>query len=305
MNRVRHDLRHVCFEGTPHLQRERNLFCGSFKSSVRAADALDEQPDGFCSWVLEQAGLNAAAYRCQSLRRRLPACLRALKVHSADDARWLLESNPHLIARAIGSLLIGVTEFFREPAVFEYLRTHILPPLAETKKQLRIWSAACSTGAELYSMAILLEDAGLLDRSYLLGTDCRGEAIEDAERGLYDAAALKCVSGAIRDRYFEPAGRRWKPVKTLRDKMNWKIADLLTEVEEGSWDIILWRNAAIYLKFSSAEIIWRQLASALAPQGVLISGKAERPPVDQNLMRKIRCVYRSKSTPPNEHVGDA
>ena len=116
-------------------------------------------------------------------------------------------------------------------------------------------------------MAILLSEAGLLERSYLLGTDCRGDAIERAKLGLYDAAMLKLVPCATRDKYFEPAGQQWRPVEALRRQVHWKVADLLAGVEQGPWDIIFWRNAAIYLKPCPAETIWRRLASVLAPAG--------------------------------------
>ena len=121
----------------------------------------------FIAWVLGCAGLDAAAYRPQPLERRLPACLRALRVDSPHAARELLERKPHLLAKVVNSLLIGVTEFFREPSVFDLLAAQILPTLAgRHHRRPRIWSAACSTGAEVYSMAILLSTAGLLERSY-------------------------------------------------------------------------------------------------------------------------------------------
>ena len=111
-------------------------------------------------------------------------------------------------------------------------------------------------------MAILLSEAGLLERSHLLGTDCRGDAIERARLGHYDAAMLKlvrCDAGQV----LQPAGaqhvagagvgvptrtRRGRPVEALRRQVHWKVADLLAGVEEGPWDIILWRNTAIYLR---------------------------------------------------------
>jgi chemotaxis methyl-accepting protein methylase len=141
-------------------------------------------------------------------------------------------------------------------------------------------------------MAIVLGEAGLLEQSCLLGTDCRGDAIAHAKLGLYDAAMLKSIPGATRDRYFEPAGQEWRPVEPLRRQVRWKVADLLAGGEEGPWDIILWRNAAIYLKSNPAEKIWRRLASVLAPQGVLVAGKAERPPSSAKLTHVAPCVYR-------------
>ena len=101
-----------------------------------------------------------------------------MKARSTHAGRQLLEEKRHLLARALSSLLIGTTEFFREPpAAFDFLRARFLPKSGRRHCPLRIWSAACSTGAELYSMAIVLGEAGLLEQSCLLGTDCRGDAI--------------------------------------------------------------------------------------------------------------------------------
>jgi chemotaxis methyl-accepting protein methylase len=141
-------------------------------------------------------------------------------------------------------------------------------------------------------MAILLSEAGLLERSYLLGTDCRGDAIERARLGLYDAVMLNLVRSDRRDTFFESAGGHWRPVEALRRQVHWKTADLLAGVEEGPWDIIFWRNAAIYLNPRPAERIWRRLAAALATQGLLIAGKADRPPSEAGLTAAGRCVYR-------------
>ncbi len=152
-------------------------------------------------------------------------------------------------------------------------------------------------------MAILLSETGLLERSYLLGTDCRDDAIERAELGLYDGTALKHVQRATRDTYFEPAGRHWRPVEALRRQVHWKVADLLAGVEKGPWDIILWRNVAIYLKSHPAEMIWRRLVSVLAPEGVLIVGKAERPPSDAGLTQAARCIYRVAGGPATGPAG--
>jgi chemotaxis methyl-accepting protein methylase len=243
-------------------------------------------------WVIDRAGLPPGAYRHAPLQRRLPACLRTLRVHSVAAARRLLEDRPDLLPAAVSSLLIGVTGFFRDTAVFEGLRDKVLPSLAGRPGPLRVWSAACSTGAELYSVAILLAEAGLLDRSFLLGTDCRGDAIDRARLGLYDATTLTLVRRATRDKYFEPAGQRWRPVAALRRQVRWKVADLARSIEAGPWALILWRNLAIYLTPDLVAAIWRRLAEALAPGGFLVVGKAERPPASLGLSALRRGIYQ-------------
>ncbi len=293
----RYDRSHVGFVGKlPAARCARTGNDGLRTSPSVTAGAGELRADGFSAWVLRRAGLDPAAYRPEPLLRRVPACLRALKVSSTRAAQGLLERQPQQLSFALSALLIGVTGLFREPAVFESLRTQILPAWAQQRGALRIWSAACSTGQELYGMAILLAEAGLLERSFLLGTDCRRDAIAAAEDAHYSDVDLGPFGLAWRDRYFQSARRGWRPIDALRRQIRWKVADLLREVEAGPWDMILWRNVAIYLAPQHAETIWRQLAAELAPGGVLVVGKAERPPTGVKLYHLSRCLYGAGTT---------
>ncbi len=249
-------------------------------------------PNHFISWVFGRVGLAADSYRDEPLQRRLSACLRALHTKTEAQARQLLEQRPDLLPTAIGALLIGVTGFFRDPPVFEALRTDILPEFTSLARPLRVWSAGCSTGAELYSLAILLAQAGLLEGSFLLGSDCRGDAVEQARASLYNSKALRNIETSDRRSCFKGAGSFLQPIELLRRYVHWKVADLARDIEEGPWDIILWRNMAIYLKTGAAASVWRGLASNLVPGGMLVVGRAERPPAGLPLINVKRCIYR-------------
>jgi len=207
----------------------------------------------------------------------------------------MLEQRPDLLPTAINALLIGVTEFFRDPPVFETLRTEILPDLAPLTRPLRVWSAGCSNGAELYSLAILLAQVGMLEGSFLLGSDCRRDAIDHARAALYKSNELRNIEPSVCRRYFDAAGSFWQPIEMLRRRVQWKVADLARGIEEGPWDIILWRNMAIYLKAEAAESVWQGLASAMSPEGVLLVGRAEQPAAALPLINVRRCIYRSCS----------
>jgi chemotaxis protein methyltransferase CheR len=259
--------------------------------------AVKSQLDDFIAWVFGRAGLDAAAYLAQPLNRRLPACLRALKVRTTSDACRLVEREPTAVTTAVSALLIGVTEFFREPDVFEGIRREVLPSLAGLSRPLRIWSAACSNGAELITVAILLSEAGLLDRGHLLGTDCRPDAIDEARRGRYAAGSLRFMDPTLRRRYLEPIGDFWRPKASLRNRIHWKVADTLLSAEDGPWHVILWRNVGIYLTTTASEAVWSRLLSVLSPGGWLITGKAERPQVRYRMKCFGRCIYRSDGCP--------
>jgi len=264
-------------------------------AAIDAQGRQSEQPSQFISWLFHRAGMSEACYRGALLVRRIPACLRALHCETEAHACQILEQRPELLPAAIGALLIGVTEFFRDPPVFETMRTEVLPQLASPARPLRVWSAGCSDGAELYSLAILLAQVGLLEGTFLLGSDCRHDAIERARAGLFNSAALKKIEPTTRCIYFDEVGSFWRPIEPLRRRVSWKVADLARDIEEGPWDIILWRNMAIYLTAEMNEFLWKRLASALVPGGVLIVGKAERPPSELPLSNVKRCIYRSCS----------
>ena len=288
-------LRHVRFAGRPAAAAARHVKPATppLSPALPVAESSSEPPGAFISWVFERAGLAAERYRGEPLRRRFSACLRALHAHSEAHARRILEERPDLLPAAVSALLIGTTEFFRDAPVYETLRTEALPKMARRGRPLRVWSAACSSGAELYSLAILLAEAGLLEGSFLLGSDCRHDAIDEATAALYNSHDLGKVAAPVRRKYFEEAGGAWRPVEPLRRRAHWKVADLGRRIEQGPWDVILWRNMGIYLKADAAGSVWQGLISVLAPEGVLVAGRAERPPAELPLIYVGRCVYRA------------
>jgi len=290
------DLRHVSFEGVPdgrgaHLRMQpRPGVAARLLAGRRAVEPTPSGPTArFARWVLHRAGLDAASYRAESLRRRVPACLRALKLRTEREAQQRIARYPELLPDAVSSLLIGVTGFFRDPDVFDALRRCVLPALDRRRGQVRAWSAACASGSELYSFAILLAEAGLLDRASLLGTDCRADVIEQARTASCSIAVARETGDRFFAKYFEPG---WRPIEQLRRRADWKVADVLKVVEPGPWDIIFWRNTAIYLNPGPATLVYHRLVAELSPGGVLVLGKAERPPETLGVVPVYRCLYR-------------
>ena len=248
--------------------------------------------DPFVMWLLQQAGMAACAYRPTALRRRLPACLRALRASSTEQARAILEQDPALLDRAVSAILIGVSEFFRDSQVWDYLQARFLPEFMGQRRALRVYSAGCSDGRELYSMAMLLDELDALDGSVLLGEDCRPDAVARAGAGEYEASDIADVSSIRKQRYFRQVGSRYRIVPRLRDRVRWGTRDVFGLHTPGDWDILLFRNVAIYLETGQVSLLWERLFHQLAPNGVLVTGKAERPPDTLPLRRLSICVYQ-------------
>ena len=293
--------RHVVFPGS----------VGGYGRAVNAAPCADEPPseetpprswppaqflsedeESFLCGLFNRVGLGLRHYKPETLYRRLPACLRALRASNVAHARFILQRNPHLAWRAVGAMIIGVTSFFRDGPVFESLRRHVLPRLLASgvrrdaagrriARPLRVWSAGCSDGAELYSVAMLLDACGALTRRRceLLGTDCRPEAVARAASGAFDPPAVRGLPQELTRRYFTFDGAQYRLDPALRDAARWRVADALDPAAdtEGPWDLVLCRNLIIYLQPAAAASLWHTLQAALRPGGLLVLGKAERP----------------------------
>lgn len=261
------------------------------RNAVREEDLTsDEQAS--VGKLFEQAGLRLDDYRLETLKRRIPACLRALRVDSASRACEAVDRQGELLKVAVSALVIGVTSFFRDPTVFAMIAESFLPEVLRRSSNPRIWSVGCSDGPELYSIAMLLAERGAVQRSTLLGTDCRADAIARARDGRYDTASLKGVPAPFLGRYFAPHGAAWQIHPFLRASTQWRTGNALCTPEPGSWDLILCRNMAIYLQPEAAGRLWARLGESLRPGGILVTGKAERPYGAAGLVPVAPSVYQ-------------
>ncbi len=226
------------------------------------------------------------------MERRLPAVQRRLRVSTMEAAHERLRNEPHLLPEALAVLLIGVTGFFRDRNVFDALRNVFLPEMIRERKPLRILSAGSSRGHELYSIAMMLADAEALEGSELLGVDCRAEAIANARTGFFPEQDLESVDSAARNRYFRSSAHGWEVLPSVRQHLQWRVENLLANVPSGPWDIVLFRNVAIYLEPHYAHAVWLRLCRNTRPGGIIVTGKADQPPPGLPLERVAPLIYR-------------
>lgn len=287
------------FEHIVFPREDRRRVAVNLAPSVSSASKLDsfgivwpQEEADFVTWLLAQHGLGANHYRPETLQRRLPSCLRTIRATSISHAKRLVENDRRVMADAVSALLVGVTSFFRDPPVFDQIRIELERAAEEAKRGLYVWSIGCSEGAELYSLAMILDDLGLLKDSYLLGTDCRSDAIEQARLGCYDVSQTKWVPPTLADKYLERNEKCCNVVASLKQSIRWRVASVLDEPEPGTWDIVLFRNTAIYLRAESVRAIWSNLEAAIKPGGLLVLGRAERPNGVHRLRAIGPCLYR-------------
>ena len=234
--------------------------------------------------IHQRSGIDFGSYKPATILRRLQGRMKATARPDLATYQAYLDSNPEEYARLVNSLLIKVTEFFRDPKVFDYLRDSVLPELIAQaraeQRELRIWSAGCATGEEAYSLAIAVLEAMGTDADSpevrIFATDIDRAAIAFARRGAYPAAALKHVPAGIRDRYFtEAEGGGYEVVKRLRGLMVFGEHDLGARAPFPRIDLLLCRNVLIYFSAPLQRIALETFASSLRPGGRLVLGGSE------------------------------
>lgn len=199
-------------------------------------------------------------------------------------SQYLL-SIPKAFDRLVEELTIGETYFFRNPRQFEVLHKDILPTLAEDNphRRLRIWSAACASGEEPYSLAILLHELNLLERAEILATDVSREALKRARIGRYRQWSLRDDYQAWTARYLKHDGAQYVLDPVIKGQVQFAYHNLAgeqeTDVISGTpqWDLILCRNVLIYFDRETVTRVADRLYRSLLPNGWLLLGAADPP----------------------------
>lgn len=233
-----------------------------------------------------ETGIHLADAKQAMVAGRLARRLRTLGLRNFAAYRSLIESaaGAEERGRMVAALTTNVTRFNREPHHFASLRQAVLPPLAARVRQggrLRIWSAACSSGEEPYSIALTLlaafPDAAQLDVR-VLATDINGDMVARGRAGSYRSEALAQVPTSQRDRWFEPAGGDlWRAKPELMGLVSFRVLNLIEAWPmHGQFDAIFCRNVAIYFDAAVQARLWERLAAVTAPGGYLFIGHSER-----------------------------
>jgi chemotaxis protein methyltransferase CheR len=202
------------------------------------------------------SGLRLETFRDEHVSDRVDRALAAEGLDTADELAALMRRDARARDRFRRSVAVSHSGFFRDPEQFEALEQRILPRLLEHTSRLRVWSAGCANGLELWSLAVVLNRLGVLDDAALLGSDLLEENLAVARGGTYDVVEI---------------------APPLRRRVRWERRDLATdEAPSGRFELVLCRNVAIYFEAAAKARLHRMLAGTLTPGGVLMLGRSER-----------------------------
>ena len=249
------------------------------------------RPDEFeplAEYIYSVCGVTLDASKAYLIENRLSILAEEARCASFSQflARARLDSSRAIERRIIDAITTNETLFFRDTAPFDLLRHKIIPDLLDRRSRggapprIRIWSAACSTGQELYSVAILLKELlGDPDRYgvRLLGTDISDQAVARASRGVYNTIEIsRGLPDDLRLRYFVRHGEGWQVRDEIRALASFRRLNLLQDFSAlGRFDIIFCRNVAIYFCERDRIALFGRMERALEPDGALIIGAME------------------------------
>ena len=165
---------------------------------------------------------------------------------------------------------------FRNPSQWDVLEKEIIPYLLSHSSHLKIWSAACSTGDEPYSLVMLLSKFLPLSQIKILATDIDKDILEKAQIGLYNEKSIASVPNFFKEKYFEKTGESFKIKDEIKKCVNFQSHDLLKESYPMQCDLIVCRNVLIYFTEEAKIQIYKKFNQALKPGGILFVGSTEQ-----------------------------
>jgi chemotaxis protein methyltransferase CheR len=232
--------------------------------------------------VYERSGYDFCSYSIASMKRRIQRLIDLDHLHTVRNLRERLANDDAYLKRFVEEVTVNVTEMFRDPVFYKVLRKEIIPQIG-SKPFIRIWHAGCSTGEEVYSMAILLKEANLLHRSLMYATDINPDVLEKARMGMFPLSSMQTysqnylASGGAGDfsSYYTANYGQAKFSGELSAKIIFSTHNLVSDSSFNVFDLIMCRNVLIYFNRDLQEKVFTLFDESLEKLGFLALGTKE------------------------------
>lgn len=227
--------------------------------------------------IKEDTGIDLTLYKEEQMRRRLTSLCVKNSVTSFRDLYQKMSGDSDIYQQFLDKMTINVTEFFRNRQRWSVLETKILPLLLKTgKRPLKIWSAACSTGEEPFSLSMLLSQF-LDSKDYtILATDLDEVVLNRANSGIFSEKTLKGLEQSEILRYFKREKNFYRINETIQKPITFKKHNLLSDNFGSGFDLIVCRNVMIYFTEEAKHDLYARFSESLRPNGVLFVGSTEQ-----------------------------
>ncbi len=232
--------------------------------------------EGFKVNILNISGIDLNAYKEKQMKRRIDSLIKKNGFEKYEDYVKVLKENRILYNEFINYLTINVSEFYRNPEQWEVLEKDILPLLFEKNKTLKIWSSACSTGDEPYTLVMVLSKFLPLKNIRILATDIDKEAISKAKLGLYNKKSLEGLPKEFINKFFISEGEVLRLSDEIKSCVEFKQMNLLKDEYPKDCDLIICRNVLIYFTEEAKHEIYLKFNKSLKKDCILFVGSTEQ-----------------------------
>ena len=233
--------------------------------------------EGFKAAVFKLTSIDLNAYKEQQMKRRIDTLISRNKISGYEDFVKALKADKELFEEFVSYLTINVSEFYRSPEQWELMDKQFIPMLIEKfGKNLKIWSAACSTGDEPYSLVMALSRHLPLNQIKIIATDIDKQILAQAKVGIYNEKSIASVPKDLRDKYFTKIGNSYQISNEIKSRVDFRQHNLIKDPYPDKCDFIICRNVLIYFTEEAKDDVFRKFCKSLKTGGFLFIGSTEQ-----------------------------
>lgn len=217
------------------------------------------------------------AYKEKQMKRRIDTLITKNNISNYKEYVALIKKDNEKFEQFVNFLTINVSEFYRNPEQWQILDKEVFPTLVQKfGKNLKIWSAACSTGDEPYSLVMALSKHVPLNQIKIIATDIDKQVLDKARLGLYNEKSIASVPEEFKKKYFKKIGASYQIADEIKRQVEFKEHNLLKDSYPSGCHLIVCRNVLIYFTEEAKEEIYKKFNDALTKEGVLFIGSTEQ-----------------------------
>ena len=228
--------------------------------------------------VFQLTKIDLNSYKERQMRRRIDSLITKAKIANYEKYVEALRTDKELLEEFVAYLTINVSEFYRNPDQWEIMEKQVLPYLFDKFGQrIKIWSAACSTGDEPYTLVMVLSKFVPLDKIQVVATDIDKQVLEKAQLGIYNEKSLKGLPVEFKNKYFTKINSGSYQVKDeIKKRVQFQQHNLLKDPYPSDCNMIVCRNVMIYFTEEAKQGIYHKFNAALKKEGILFVGSTEQ-----------------------------
>ncbi|MFB6466005.1 CheR family methyltransferase [Cytobacillus sp. Hz8] len=230
----------------------------------------------FIQNIKKKTGIDLSQYKEAQMKRRLTSLYEKRGFHTFQDFYNGVSKEAELLQEFLDRMTINVSEFYRNAKRWEVLEKKILPKMLEKNKRLKIWSAACSTGEEPYTIAMILSKFIPMPQIDILATDIDEIVLERAKKAIYPERSLNEVPQDIKRKFFTQDGSFHQVADEIKKTVTFRKQNLLADSFGGPFDLIVCRNVLIYFTEEAKDGLYKKFSTALKPGGIFFVGSTEQ-----------------------------